>query len=85
MAKKKDPPAQYETKVDLHLPPLLYDRAKKLYDTDKELFSNVVSAIFSRNELFGINQLRLVKGVTKSKGGKAGKGPKKTCDVDPTP
>jgi hypothetical protein len=85
MAKKKGPPAQGETKVELHLPPKLYDRAKALYDEDVELFSEVVSAVFSRSELFGINQVSLVKGVTKSKRGKAGKQPKKTCDADPTP
>lgn len=83
--KSKGDPDPNETKVDLHLPPKLFDRAKALYDADKELFSEVVSAVFSRNELFGIKKVRLVKGVTKSKSGKAGKGMKKTCDVDPTP
>ena len=85
MSKKKGPPIQGETKVELHLPDRLYDRAKALYDEDVELFSEVLSAVFSRSALFGINQVRLVKNMKKSKPGKAGKQPKKTCDADPTP
>jgi len=82
---EKGGPDRDENKVDLHLPPKLFDRAKALYDLDKELFSHVVSAVFTRNELFGISKLRLVKGVTRSKDAKAAKSPKKDCDVDPKP
>jgi hypothetical protein len=88
MVKKKKTktagPDPLETTVELHLPTKLYAKAQTLYGNEPELFSEVVRAVFARDQLFGITTVKLVKGVAISKVGKS-KDPYKTCDVGPMP
>jgi hypothetical protein len=89
MAKEKKTktggPDPNETTVELHVPPNLYATAKKLYDTDKDLFSEVVRAVFARDDFYGITAVKLVRGVRKSNVGTKSARMKKTCDIGPLP
>jgi hypothetical protein len=95
MAKKKkkefksNPPDPKETTVDLYLPPHLYAAAKNLHDTEPELYTDLVRAVFARDTLYGISGVNIkpgpappAKGSASAKAGK-GEGHYKTCDPGP--